>query len=315
MTIFGSRNHPEDRRPGAWDGSKIVDMASSRHRPPGSVAPSVDEALWQTREKGENFPVALRLLPRKHREHLHAIYGYARMVDEIGDTFAGDRTARLHQLTAELGTIWSGGQPADPVLRRLARTVHDREMSAEPFQRLIKANLQDQVVSQYETFDELRGYCELSADPIGRMVLEVFGQSTPETVASSDQVCTALQLLEHWQDVAEDRRAGRVYLPKEDLREYGVREEDLDQPTANPQMRSLMRFEIKRAAELLGEGLVVVRQLHGWGRVSVAGFVAGGQATAAALRKTDGDVLGRSARPSRLITAVRVLGLLGGRSA
>jgi len=147
------------------------------------------------------------------------------------------------------------------------------------------------------------------------MVLEVFGQSTPATIASSDQVCTALQLLEHWQDVAEDRRAGRVYLPQEDLREYGVREQDLTQPTANPQMRSLMRFEIERAAELLREGTVVVRQLHGWGRVSVAGFVGGGQATATALRKTEGDVLGCSARPSRLTTAVRILGLLGRRSA
>jgi squalene synthase HpnC len=315
VTIFQSRNHPEDRRPGGWDGSKIVDMASSRHRPPSSDAPSVDEALLQTRENSENFPVALRLLPRKHREHLHAVYAYARTVDEIGDTFTGNRTARLHELAADLGTIWSGGQPADPVLRRLARTVHDRAMSAEPFERLIEANLQDQVVSQYGTFDELRGYCALSADPIGRMVLEVFGQSTPATIASSDQVCTALQLLEHWQDVAEDRRAGRVYLPQEDLREYGVREQDLTQPTASPQMRSLMRFEIERAAELLGEGTVVVRQLHGWGRVSVAGFVGGGQATATALRKTEGDVLGRSAQPSRLTTAVRILGLLGRRSA
>jgi squalene synthase HpnC len=288
-------------------------MASSRHRPPGPLPSSADEGAWRIRENAENFPVALRFLPRRHRGHLHAIYAYARMVDEIGDAFTGDRTARLHALATDLGTIWSGDQPSDAVLRRLARTVHDRAMSAEPFVRLIEANLQDQVVSRYETFDHLRRYCALSAEPVGRMVLEIFGQATPEIIARSDQVCTALQLLEHWQDVGEDRLAGRVYLPQEDLRRYGVGENDLDQENAGPKLRELMRFEIERAAGLLREGTEIVRQLQGWGRVSVAGFVAGGQATVSALRQTDGDVLGRSARPSRRTTAIRVLGLLAGR--
>jgi squalene synthase HpnC len=288
-------------------------MASSRHRPPGAAPSSADEGSWRIRENAENFPVALRFLPRQHRDHLHAIYAYARMVDEIGDAFTGDRTARLHELATDLGMIWSGGQPSDAVLQRLARTVHERSMPAEPFERLIGANLQDQVVSRYETFDDLRRYCTLSADPVGRMVLDIFGQATPETIARSDQVCTALQLLEHWQDVGEDRRAGRVYLPQEDLRRYGVGEDDLDQVSAGPKLRELMRFEIERAAGMLGEGMAIVRHLQGWGRISVAGFVAGGQATISALRQTDGDVLGRSARPSRLTTAIRVLGLLANR--
>jgi squalene synthase HpnC len=278
-------------------------MASSRHR-------SFDEVAWRGRENGENFPVALRLLPREHREHLHNIYAFVRMVDEIGDSFAGDRSARLHEVAADLGTIWEDGQPTDPVLRRLASTVRARGLSAEPFGRLIEANLQDQVVSRYATFAELCGYCRLSADPIGRMVLEVFGQAGPETIARSDEVCSALQLLEHWQDVAEDWRAGRVYLPQEDLQTYGVDEHDLDQPAAGPQLRSLMRFEIERAAGLLGEGTAIVGQLRGWGRISVSGFVAGGQATVSALRHTRGDVLGRSARPSRLTTATRIAILL-----
>lgn len=267
----------------------------------------------RTREKAENFPVALRFLPRQHREHLHAIYVYARMVDEIGDAFTGDRTGRLREVAADLGTIWSGGQPSDAVLRKLAVTVRERAMSAEPFERLIEANLLDQVVSRYETFDDLRGYCALSADPVGRMVLEIFGQATPEAIARSDQVCTALQLLEHWQDVGEDRRAGRVYLPQEDLRRYGVSERDLDQSSAGRRLRELMRFEIERAAGLLGEGTAIVQHLQGWGRISVAGFVAGGQATVSALRRTDGDVLDRSARPSQLTTAIRILGLLASR--
>jgi squalene synthase HpnC len=284
-------------------------MASSRHRPPAPES-SCDDVASRARENGENFPVALRLLPREHLEHLHNVYAFARMVDEIGDTFTGDRSTRLHEVAADLGTIWEGRQPTDPVLGRLASTVRARGLSAEPFGRLIEANLQDQVVSRYATFVELRGYCRLSADPIGRIVLEVFGQATPETIARSDEVCTALQLLEHWQDVAEDRRAGRVYLPQEDLQTYGVGEHDLDQPAAGPQLRSLMRFEIERAAGLLGKGTAIVGHLHGWGRISVSGFVAGGQATVSALRRTRGDVLGRSAQPSRLITATRIVGLL-----
>jgi squalene synthase HpnC len=285
-------------------------MASSQRRPAGPDSSSFDEVAWRARENGENFPVALRLLPREHREHLHNVYAFARMVDEIGDSFAGDRAARLQEVAADLGTIWEDRQPTDPILRRLASTVRARGLSAEPFGRLIEANLQDQVVSRYATFAELRGYCRLSADPIGRMVLEVFGQATPETIARSDEVCTALQLLEHWQDVAEDWRAGRVYLPQEDLQTYGVDEHDLDQPAAGPRMRSLMRFEIERAAELLGKGTSIVGHLRGWGRISVTGFVAGGQATVSALRRTRGDVLGRSARPSRLSTATRMVSLL-----
>ena len=191
-------------------------MASSRPRPSGTSSSTGEEAL-RTRENAENFPVALRFLPRRHRDHLHAIYGYARMVDEIGDAFTGDRTARLHELSR--GPRHDlGGRSA--VGRRTAEAGPDGarpRMSAEPFERLIEANLQDQVVSRYATFDDLRGYCALSAEPVGRIVLEVFGQATPQTIALSDRVCTALQLLEHWQDVGEDRRAGRVYLPQEDL--------------------------------------------------------------------------------------------------
>jgi phytoene/squalene synthetase len=160
-------------------------MASSRHRPPVPAPSSADEGAWRTRENAENFPVALRFLPRQHRDHLHAIYAYARMVDEIGDAFTGDRTARLREVAADLGTIWSGGQPSDAILRKLALTVRERGMSAEPFERLIEANLLDQVVSRYETFDDLRGYCALSADPVGRMVLEILGPARRSRVPTA----------------------------------------------------------------------------------------------------------------------------------
>jgi squalene synthase HpnC len=267
------------------------------------------------REHSENFPVALRLLPVRHREALHAVYGFARTVDELGDSFDGDRTAALRAFEADLDRIWTGHQPEHPVLRRLRPVVLGHALAAEPFHRLVQANLQDQSVVRYQTFADLLGYCRLSADPVGRIVLGVFDVDDPETTRLSDRVCTALQLLEHWQDVAEDRRVGRIYLPQQDLQSYAVAESDLDRHGATPELRALMNFEIERAAQLLEEGAAIVSRLHGWARVSVAGFVAGGRATARALRRTGGDVLARQARPSKLDTAADVVRLVARRQA
>ncbi len=271
--------------------------------------PGIARALRE-RERGENFPVALAVLPRRHREALHAVYAYARTVDELGDAAIGDRVAQLRALEARLPATWDGARIDDPVLDDLQRTVVARGVDQQPFRDLIAANLQDQRVNRYRSLDELRDYCRLSADPVGRIVLQVFGAATAANVELSDRVCTALQLLEHWQDVAEDRCAGRIYLPGEDLDRYGVAETDLDLPSATPQLASMMRFEIERAARLLESGAPLVRELRGWARPCVAGFVAGGRATVAALRRTHGDVLATAARPSRPGTAARLVGLL-----
>jgi squalene synthase HpnC len=252
------------------------------------------------------------VLPARHRRDLLALYAFARTLDELGDSAAGDRTAQLQELDAELSRIWTDGEVTDPVLKGLTATVRAHDLPARPFHDLVAANLLDQTVTRYATFEELRGYCRLSADPIGRLVLGVFDQGSDAlTVALSDRVCTALQLLEHWQDVGEDRRAGRVYLPQEDLRRHGVPETDLDAGSASPALRALVREEVEKAAELLESGVGIVTRVRGWARPCVAGFVAGGRATAAALRRTDGDVLARSARPSKPGTAARLVVLLG----
>lgn len=248
----------------------------------------------------------MKVLPSARREGLHAVYGYARTVDELGDSLPEGRTAALAAFADDLGRIWADREPVHPVLRRLLPVVRAHNLSAGPFHQLIQANLQDQTVTRYQTFDELLGYCRLSADPVGRMVLGIFDIHDPETERLSDLVCTALQLVEHWQDVGEDRRAGRVYLPQEDLATYGVAESDLDQPRASEALRQLMLFETERASRILGDGAAIVQRLHGWARLSVAGYVAGGQATVRALRRTGGDVLSRAARPSKTDT-VRLL--------
>lgn len=257
-----------------------------------------DRAL-RRQQHAENFPVALRLLPRRLRTNLVAVYDVARVIDDLGDHAAGDRTALLTAFGRDLATIWDGGQPQHPVLRRLAPVVAARGLDREPFERLVQANLVDQRVHRYATYQQLRGYCTLSADPVGRIVLALFGRVTPATTELSDRVCTALQLIEHWQDVAEDRRAGRVYLPQEDFAAFGVTETDLDGPVASPALRRLMAFQLSRAAELLDSGAPLVGLLHGWARLAVGGYVAGGRATLDALRRADGDVLAGPPRPRR----------------
>src|SRR6185437_9115851 len=137
------------------------------------------------------------------------------------------------------------------VVRALAPGVVACGIPAQPFYDLIAANRQDQVVSRYPEFGDLEDYCRLSANPVGRIVLHVFGAATPEREALSDRVCTALQLAEHWQDVAEDLRAGRIYLPQEDMERFGCTEDDLAAPRATPEARALMAFEERRARGLL----------------------------------------------------------------
>src|SRR5262249_40635356 len=143
------------------------------------------------------------LLPRRERAHLLAIYGFSRLVDELGDSLAGDREQALDWLSEGLGRAVAG-TATSPLLVRLQDTLPPCQLSRGPFDRLIEANRTDQRVSNYRSWQELRGYCALSADPVGELVLEVFGLATPERVALSDSICTALQLTEHCQDVAED---------------------------------------------------------------------------------------------------------------
>jgi len=227
---------------------------------------------------GENFPVALRILGPRIGAHLTAIYGFARLVDQIGDEVAGDRLAALDAFEADLGQVW-GGEPRHPLLRRLAPTVRACRLPREPFVRLVQANRRDQGIVAYETFDELLGYCELSANPVGELVLHVFGVATPERIALSDRICSALQVIEHCQDVAEDAARGRVYLPAEDLDRFGVEPADLRRRVAGEGVLKLLAFEIEaRARPLLDAGAPLVGTLRGRARIAVAGYVGGGRA-------------------------------------
>lgn len=255
----------------------------------------------------ENFPVAPFFLPRAWRADLMAVYGFARLVDDIGDgdlapggadarllgvpeDRADDRLLMLDAFEEDLRRVFDG-TPRHPLLRRLVPTVRRRALTPEPFLGLIAANRQDQLVARYETYDDLLAYCELSANPVGRLVLAVTGTSTPERIRRSDEICTALQIVEHLQDVAEDLGRDRIYLPAEDMKRFHVQESDLAAPTANASVRALIAYEAARARDLLNEGAPLVGSVHGRLRLLLAGFVAGGRAALRAIAAADHDVL------------------------
>jgi squalene synthase HpnC len=236
------------------------------------------------------------------------IYRWARFVDEIGDSYAGDRLEALDWVQAELLRALSGDAGLHPIVAGAAQLVRDGRVSPDPLLDLVEANRRDQTISRYESFDELADYCALSANPVGRLVLQIFRASTPERERWSDSICTGLQLVEHWQDVGEDARAGRIYLPSDDLRSFGVDPSELSgKGPASPALRSAIAFECQRALDLLNGGLPLISSLRGRLKVAVAGFWAGGRAAIDALEVQDFDPLSRPARPK----AGRVLWHLG----
>lgn len=286
----------------------------------------------------ENFPVAPFFLPAAWRDDLMAVYGFARLVDDAGDGDLADpaatarllgvertppatpsdqsgpptpeetafRLALLDGLEHDLDRVFEAAlhpacadRPRHPLMRALVPLVDRRGLTPESFRRLIEANRVDQTTARYATYDDLLGYCTLSADPVGRLVLAIAGVSTPERTELSDAICSGLQVVEHLQDVAEDLRRGRIYLPTEDLERFGVTESDLAAPSADGAVRELIAFEAERARTLLDHGAPLVGTVRGRLRLLLAGFTAGGYAALAAIEGAGYDVLARQAKPDK----------------
>lgn len=244
--------------------------------PPATAALPSEGAVMGKAEH-ENFTVASAVLGRRRQRHLMAIYGFARLVDDVGDEVPGDRLTALATIERQLDQIYDGESADHPIMRSLAGTITACRLPELPFRRLIEANRRDQVVTRYETFADLLDYCQLSAAPVGELVLHVFGLATAERVALSDQVCAGLQITEHLQDIQEDYERGRIYLPREDLVRFGCSEQDLATQHPSASRRALIAFEVRRARALLGQGARLVRSLPLRPRLAVAGFVAGGR--------------------------------------
>lgn len=266
----------------------------------------------RARAAGENFSVASFLVGSVTAARLLAVYDYARLVDELGDAAPGNRLHLLDEAEAELDRAFAGRASA-PIFRALEPVIRECAPPRDPFLRLIEANRRDQLHPELSTYGELLDYCDLSANPVGELVLYVFEAATPERIALSDSICTGLQLVEHWQDVAEDARNGRIYLPADDRERFGVTAGELTAGHASEPLRRLLELETDRAETLLRAGAPLVSTLRGRARLAVAAYVGGGLANVAALRRARFDVLPGAPKAGRLLRGRHtLLAALGG---
>jgi squalene synthase HpnC len=260
------------------------------------VAPSLAEAQIYCERLAkthyENFSVATWFLPAKLRQHFYNVYAYCRISDDLGDEVGNPQQSLelLDQWEAELNACYAGS-PRHPVFVALAGTVRQFAIPKHEFSDLLIAFRQDQTVTRFETFNDVLGYCRYSANPVGHLVLYLCGYSDAQRQQLSDYTCTALQLANFWQDVAVDFQKGRIYLPLEDLRRYGVTGDDIAGGCATPQFLELMKFEVERAREWFERGMPLVKQVDRELAVDLQLFSRGGQEILNAIERQGFDVL------------------------
>lgn len=242
----------------------------------------------------ENFTVVSWALPAALRQHMFNVYAYCRWADDLGDEL-GDRDRSLEALAwwrRELVRCYAG-EASHPVFVALRDTIRRFDIPPDPFHRLIDAFAQDQRICRYETFEELLEYCRSSADPVGRLVLYLFEIRDPERQTWSDRICTALQLTNFWQDVTRDLEKGRIYIPGQDLRRFGVSENAILERRFGTEFRELMRFEVARTRELFLEGRPLVEAVPHRLALDVSLFIEGGEAILDLIEKQGFDTLSR----------------------
>jgi squalene synthase HpnC len=240
----------------------------------------------------ENFSVATWFLPAKLRQHFYNVYAYCRISDDLGDEVGNPQQSLelLDQWESELNACYATA-PRHPVFVALAETVKQFSIPQHEFSDLLVAFRQDQTITRFETFNDVLGYCHYSANPVGHLVLYLCGYSDAERQQLSDFTCTALQLANFWQDVAVDYGKGRIYLPLEDLRRYGVSEDDIAQRRATPQFIALMKFEVERAREWFARGFPLVKKVSKELAIDIELFSRGGQEILNAIERQGFDVL------------------------
>jgi squalene synthase HpnC len=251
----------------------------------------------------ENFPVASILLPRRLVPAVEAIYAFARSADDIadeGDALPAERFAALDAYDAALDLIEGGGEPAEPMSARLAGALRRHALPVQPLRDLLSAFRQDVVTTRYADYPALLDYCRRSANPVGRLMLGLYGAVDETSLRQSDAVCSALQLINFWQDVGIDIGKGRIYLPQEDLARFGVSEDDIAQARTGPAWRGLMRFEVERARSLMLEGAPLAARLPGRIGWELRLVVQGGLRILEALERADYDVFRRRPQLKRL---------------
>jgi squalene synthase HpnC len=263
--------------------------------------PSLDQARAWCRHLAEthyeNFHVATWFLPKALRPHFHAIYAYCRVSDDLGDEVASaaEALALLDEWGEELDACYAG-RARHPVFVALEQTIKECAIPQDPFADLLIAFRQDQTVTRYATIEDVLQYCRYSANPVGRLVLYACGEADQEKFRLSDATCSALQLANFWQDVREDYARGRVYLPENDMRVFGVSDANIAQGMATAEFRRLMQSEVSYARDLFHQGLPLIGMVNRGLAVDLDLFSRGGLEILRAIEMRDYDVL--SARPA-----------------
>src|SRR5208337_1682218 len=302
-------SHPPTAPPSSGWSALPPEYAIPDHAP--SEAEAREYCRRLARSHYENFSVASWFLPGRLRQHFFNVYAYCRISDDLGDE-VGDGAASLQlldQWETELNACYDGHHtrgPRHPVFVALAETVREFEIPKHEFADLLSAFRQDQSVSRYETFNDLLGYCRYSANPVGHLVLYLCGYRDSERQQLSDCTCTALQLANFWQDVSADFGKGRIYLPREDLRRFGVSEEVIHSSKNTSAFRAMMEFEVERAREWFAQGLPLIAKVERALATDIELFSRGGQEILNAIERQGYAVLGR--RPA--ISKTRKLSLV-----
>jgi squalene synthase HpnC len=307
MTTAAS--HPPTAPLASGWGALPPEYAIPERAPSGAEAREYCRRL--ARSHYENFSVASWFLPGHLRQHFFNVYAYCRISDDLGDE-VGDTAASLQlleQWESELNACYDGDhnrQPRHPVFVALAETVRKFEIPKHEFADLLTAFRQDQVIGRYETFNDLLGYCRYSANPVGHLVLYLCGYRDSERQQLSDYTCTALQLANFWQDVTTDFAKGRIYLPLEDLRRFGVSEEAIRKGENTSAFREMLKFEVERARAWFAQGMPLIAKVDRALAIDIELFSRGGQEILNAIERQDYAVLGR--RPA--ISKARKLALV-----
>jgi squalene synthase HpnC len=244
----------------------------------------------------ENFPVASILMPRRLRPAVEAIYAFARSADDIADEGDATPEQRLAGLTAyeeALGRIERGDGEHEPMFARLAAVIEQHQLPLRPFYDLLSAFKQDIVVHRYQDYASLLDYCSRSANPVGLLMLHLYGAADQENIRQSDAICSALQIINFLQDVAVDEHKERIYLPMEDLARYALSPAHLARPDNRAKWRAMMKFQVERARALMLSGAPLACRLKGRLGLELRMVVQGGLRILEAIEEVDYDVFVR----------------------
>lgn len=245
----------------------------------------------------ENFPVASRLLPRQTRSAIAVIYAFARQADDIADEGNTDNTVRLQllaQYSDRLGQIAAGNIPDDPVFIALADVIRLHQLPLELFHDLLSAFRQDVTKKRYADFDEVLNYCCRSANPVGRLLLHLHGEASEQNLRQSDQICSALQLINFMQDLEQDyRENNRIYLPLDEMRQFGVNEDDIATQNNSRELQRLVDYQLERIAKMMKDGAGLGANLKGLFGLEIRLIIEAGMAVTEKLATHDGNVFSR----------------------